>query len=61
MKIYNIHSGETIAEIMTNHSMSLDDALCLATEAEPYLDADNNMVYVINGEEVYYDDVDIMA
>lgn len=61
MIIYNVITNEKIAEVVTNHSLTLDEALNLVTEAEPYLNEDNNMTYIVNGREVYYDDLDIRA
>lgn len=58
MKIINKNTQEVIAEITTNHSMSLDEALDLV--AEP-LEKENpwDPDYQINGQEIWYDDCEI--
>ena len=58
MKIINIATGETVAEIAANHSMSLDEAINLVGEIitpENPWDAD-----VLIGVNLYfYDDLDM--
>lgn len=60
MKIINKNTQEVIAEITTNHSMSLDEALEFVAdeilEKENPWDAD----YIINGKEIWYDDCDMV-
>ena len=53
-------TGETIANILTNHSMTLDEALDLVG-AEP-LEAENSCDpdYILNGVELWYDDLDLV-
>ena len=50
MKIIRNETGETIANILTNHSMTLDEAL------ENSCDPD----YILNGVELWYDDLDLV-
>lgn len=56
----NDENGETIANILTNHSMTLDEALDLVG-AEP-LEAENSCDpdYILNGVELWYDDLDLV-
>lgn len=56
MKIINKATGETVAEILTNHSMSLDEAISLVGEI--HSDAEEENVE-IGGEWYYYDDLDM--
>lgn len=60
MKIISNETGETIANILTNHSMTLDEALDLVG-AEP-LEAENSCDpdYILNGVELWYDDLDLV-
>lgn len=60
MKIISNETGETIANILTNHSMTLDEALDLVG-AEP-LEAKNSCDpdYILNGVELWYDDLDLV-
>lgn len=56
MKIINTITGETVAEITTNHSMSLDEAINLVGEIitpENPWDAD----VLIGGNLYFYDDL----
>lgn len=56
MKIINTITGETVAEITTNHSMSLDEAINLVGEIIPPenpWDAD----VLIGGNLYFYDDL----
>lgn len=58
MKIINIATGETVAEITTNHSMTLDEAINLVGEIIPTenpWDAD----VLIGGNLYFYDDLDM--
>lgn len=56
MKIINTVTGETVAEIITNHSMSLDEAIALmGTPYEKKHDDDPD--YIIGGVECWYDDL----
>lgn len=58
MKIINTATGETVAEIITNHSMTLDEAISLVGEIiNPEDPCDENVV--IDGEMYYYDDLDM--
>lgn len=54
MKIINIATGETVAEITTNHSMSLDDAIDLVGEFDHW---DPNPDILIAGNIYHYDDL----
>ena len=59
MKIIDKTTGETVASIMTNHSMTLDEAIDLVVEritAENFGDPD----VLINGEEYCSEDLDIV-
>lgn len=63
MKIINTVTNETLAEIMTNHSMSLDEALDLVGEIitsayDPRWSDDGDNV-IIDGVRYWYDDLDI--
>ena len=58
MNIINIATGETVAEITTNHSMSLDEAINLVGEIitpENPWDPD----VLIAGNLYFYDDLDM--
>lgn len=55
MKIVNTVTGETIAEILTNHSMTIDEALDLV--GEPYeREYDDDPDYIVNGKEVWIEE-----
>ena len=63
MKIINTVTNETLTEIMTNHSMSLDEALDLVGEIitsayDPRWSDDGDNV-IIDGVRYWYDDLDI--
>lgn len=53
-KIVNVVSSETVASILTNHGMSLDEAICLVGTIHPEREDEN---VEINGEWYYYDDL----
>lgn len=57
MKIINIATNEIIAEITTNHSMTLDEAINLVGEIYQQNEEEN---VLINGNWYYYDDLDIV-
>lgn len=57
MKIINKVTGETVTEIMTNHSMSLDDAINLVGELHTENTEENVLIF---GEWYYYDDLEIV-
>lgn len=57
MKIINTAAQETVAEIMTNHSMSLAEAINLVGEIFPENEAEN---VLIDGKWYYYDDLDMV-
>lgn len=59
MKIINKITNEVIATIMTNHGMTLDEAIALVGEIHN-LPADEPNVEIY-GEWCYYDDLDIVA
>lgn len=60
MKIINIATQETISEILTNHSMSLDEAINLVgTITNPENPWDENVE--INGKMYFYDDLDLVC
>lgn len=56
MKIINKATGETVATIITNHSMTLDEAIELVGEIDP--DQMDESV-LIGGEWYYYEDLDL--
>lgn len=56
MKIVNKVTGETVTKIMTNHSMSLDDAINLVGKIYPDNSEENVLIF---GEWYYYDDLEI--
>lgn len=56
MKIINTVTGETVAEIITDHSMSLDEAIGLV--GTPYdKQYDDDPDYIIGGMECWYDEL----
>jgi hypothetical protein len=57
MKIINTATNKTVAEIMTNHSMSLDEAINLVGEISPANEDEN---VLIDGNWYYYDDLDMV-
>lgn len=60
MKIINKVTGEVVAEIITNHGMTLDEAISLVGSFidQEYSDDPN---VEINGTEYWSDDLDIIA
>ena len=56
MKIINKLTNETVAEIVTNHSMCLDDAINIVGEI---FSANEDENVLIDGEWYYYDDLDM--
>ena len=63
MRIINTVTGETVAEIMTNHSMCLDEAIdCAGGEIindmadDRWSDDGDNVI--IDGIRYWYDDLD---
>ena len=64
MRLVNINTGETIANIMANHSMTLDEAINLVGEIindadDPRFDSEDGNV-VINGNRYRYDDINMV-
>ena len=62
MKIINTVTKETVCEVVTNHSMSLDDAILLMGEFinpgdDRYSDDGNNVI--ICGNRYFYDDLEM--
>lgn len=57
MKIINKITNETVAEITTNQSLTLDEAINIAGELYP-LNEDESVE--INGNWYYYDDLDMI-
>ena len=57
MKIINITTKETVAEIMTNRCMNLDEAIALVGEICPANEEEN---VCIDGQWYYYDDLDMV-
>ena len=57
MKIINTTTQETVAEIMTNHSMSLDEAINLVGEIFSANEGEN---VLIDGNWYYYEDLDML-
>ena len=60
MKIINIITGETVAEIMTNHSMTLDEAIALVGRSS-WDDSDQCLEVLIDGKSYDYDELDIIG
>ena len=58
MKLYDRETNETIATIMTNHSMSIDDALALMR----YTLDDEGQIVTETGEllNAWYDNLDMV-
>lgn len=56
MKIISKSANETVAEIVTNRSMTLDEAINIVGELFPAKGEDNVLV---DGEWYDYDDLDI--
>lgn len=54
MKIINKSTNETVAEIVTNRSMTLDEALNIVGEIFPANEDEN---VLIDGKWYYYDDL----
>lgn len=65
MKIILKSTNETVVEILSNHSMSLDDAINLVGEI--ISDANDNRFcndgdnVIIAGERYWYDDLDVVG
>ena len=66
MKIINTITNETIAEILTNHGMTIDEAIEAAggeiindMDDERWSDDGDNVI--IKGGRYWYDDLDIIA
>lgn len=59
MKLVNIISKEIIADILTNHSMSVEDAIDLLGGEIHGENEDENVL--IDGEWYYYDDLDYIS
>lgn len=57
MKIINTATQETVAEIITNHSMCLDEAINLVGEIFEENEDEN---VLIDGVWYYYDDLDMV-
>lgn len=58
MKIINTVTGETIAEIITNHSITLEEAINLVGEITTQENAGDENVE-IDGKMYFYDDLDM--
>lgn len=56
MKIISKSTNETVAEIVTNRSMTLDEAINIVGEIFPSNEDEN---VLIDGEWYYYDDLDM--
>lgn len=59
MKIINKETGEKIASIITNHSMTLDEAIALVGEYHAEKAEDNEPEVEIKGKLYYYDDLEM--
>ena len=63
MKIINTITNETVAEILTNHSMTLDEAINLVGEIindsddERFSEDGDNVI--INGKRYWWEDLDM--
>lgn len=64
MKIINTVTNETVAEIVTNHSMTLDEAIyCVGGEiitdaADEHFSDDGDNV-IIDGQRYWWEDLDL--
>ncbi len=58
MKIFNTATNETVAEITTNHSMSLEEAISIVGIICPEMEEEN---VIINGKWYYYDDLELTS
>lgn len=59
MKLIDRQTGACIADIMTNHSMSVDEAL----ELMGYAVADEGQIYDVDNQQLlnaWYDDLDMV-
>jgi hypothetical protein len=63
MKIINTTTNETIAEILTNHSMTIDEAILACggeiinnAEDERFSQEGDNVI--INGKRYWYEEID---
>lgn len=59
-RIFNRNTNETIATIVTNHSISLDDAIGYVGEIHNDRECSDENVE-IDGNWYYYDDLDLEA
>ena len=57
MKLINVVTNEVIAEISTNHSMSLDEVILFFGEIFPANEQEN---VLINDVWYYYEDLDLV-
>ena len=65
MKIINTVTNETVAEIVTNHSMTLDEAIeCVGGEIINNMDderwSDDGDNVIIDGKRYWYDELDMV-
>ena len=65
MKIINTVTNEVIAEILTNHSMSLDEALEIVgdiiNDADDERFSDDGDNVIIRGTRYWYEDLDMLC
>ena len=63
MKIINTITNETVAEILTNHSMTLDEAINLVGEiindADDKRFSEDGDNVIINGKRYWWEDLDM--
>lgn len=65
MKIINTVTNETVAEIVTNHSMTLDEAIeCVGGEIINNMDderwSDDGDNVIIDGKRYWYNELDMV-
>lgn len=59
MKIINTANNETVAEIITNHGMTMDEAIALVGEYSNDAAINGEPEVTIDGKQYYYDDLAI--
>lgn len=59
MKIINTVTGETVAEIITNHRITIDEALYCAGADKLEVENAGDPDYILNGKELWYDELEL--
>lgn len=60
MKIINTANNETVSEIITNHGMTMDEAIALVGEYSNDAAINGEPEVTIDGKQYYYDDLAII-